>query len=149
MLGTFLGSLIGGWISTRWGRRRPMFYSGLLVSGVWLQMAFSAEAWMIYVSRLLMGLAAAPAFITVGVYISETAHKSARNALGPLTMASVSLGFLITYAVGLGLGSDWRRTAVAMAALPLMASLAMHILPETPYWLVQKGRYSEARLESP
>ena len=50
---------------------------------------------------------------------------------------------MLAYAIGHFL--DWRTSSMALSAVPLLASLAMLMLPETPYWLVEHEKYDKAR----
>ena len=56
---------------------------------------------------------------------------------------SLTSGFVLAYAIGHFL--DWRTSSMVLSAVPLLASLSMLMLPETPYWLIEHGKYEEAR----
>ena len=77
-----------------------------------------------------------------GAYIAETCHKSIRKKLSLCLTLQVSLGHLITYSFGYWLG--WRFTSFVLAAVTVIYCFLMLSLPETPYWLIEKGREDDA-----
>ena len=78
-----------------------------------------------------------------GVYISETAHKSLRNIFVSFESIAVSFGFLLSYIAGHFL--HWRTASRALSFIPLLASLCMLMMPETPYWLIEHDKNERAR----
>ncbi|GLH16205.1 Facilitated trehalose transporter Tret1-2 homolog [Gryllus bimaculatus] len=90
------------------------------------------------VAGLAVGLSAAPA----QVLISEVAEPRNRGALAGTPMVSYSLGILCVYALGSAL--PWRVVAWLGTALPLLALAALSLVPESPTWLVRRGRLPQA-----
>jgi hypothetical protein len=78
-----------------------------------------------------------------GVYISETSHKSMRNFLGVFQSLFLTMGMLSSYTCGYV--TDWRTLAKIMSVVSLCASFAMIFVPETPYWLFEKGKNDNGR----
>jgi len=66
-----------------------------------------------------------------------------------MNQLAIVLGILVSYLVGwelAGLGEDSWRWMFAVAALPaLFLLVAMFFVPESPRWLMEKGREQEAR----
>ena len=56
---------------------------------------------------------------------------------------SLTAGFVLAYVTGHFL--EWRTASMVLSAVPLLASLSMLMLPETPYWLIEHGKYEKAR----
>ena len=79
------------------------------------------------------------------MYIVEIAKTDMRGVLGCLVQLMGSLGILYTFVAGCFL--DWKWLSVANAALVLPFSIVMYLAcPESPRWLVFKGRqYSASR----
>ena len=83
-----------------------------------------------------------PSLITIffaGAYISETVHATHRNTLNSIQIVMVGLGSL--FALVLGYLLDWRTIAYVLAAVSFVASTSILCLPETPYYLIEKGGY--------
>ena len=54
------------------------------------------------------------------------------------------LGNLLAYIMG-AVFDDWRDSALALSAIPFLASMTMLLYPETPYWLASVGKLQESR----
>lgn len=98
--------------------------------------------WMLYVGRALTGLASGVTSLTVPLYISETAHERVRGLLGSCVQLMVVLGIMGVYLAGLVL--DWRWLAVCSSIPPTLMLLSMCWMPETPRFLLSRGRRREA-----
>ena len=61
----------------------------------------------------------------------------------PIQTISLTSGFVLAYATGHFL--DWRTASMVLSAVPLLASVSMLLLPETPYWLIEHGKNEKAR----
>ena len=77
-----------------------------------------------------------------GVYISETAHPDLRPNLAVLQSLFSAVGMLLIY--GVGYFVEWRTLAWLCNIAPTLLVLTMLFLPESPYWLVEKDRKTEA-----
>ena len=69
-------------------------------------------------------------------YISETVHPSIRGSLTTLPAFMMAGGMLMVWIIGYFL--TWRMTAFVLAIPPVLLTLFMLMLPETPYWLIGK-----------
>lgn len=78
-----------------------------------------------------------------GAYISETVHASHRNTLNSIQIVMVGFGSL--FALVLGYLLDWRPIAFILAAVSFVTTFSILFLPETPYYLIEKGKNSDAR----
>ena len=78
-----------------------------------------------------------------GAYISETVHASQRNTLNSIQIVMVGFGSL--FALVLGYLMNWRTIAFILAAVSFVTSVSILLLPETPYYLVEKRKHSDAR----
>ena len=80
----------------------------------------------------------------LGSYISETSHPKLRRILATFQALGTMLGNLLAYIMG-AVFDDWRDSALALSAIPFLASMTMLLYPETPYWLASVGRLQESR----
>ena len=85
-------------------------------------------------------LLTSPSFL--GAYISETSEKHLRKRIGMCQSVLVSFGYIISHSLGYFIG--WRLTCYVMVVITSLSSAFTLILPETPYWLIEKGRHEEA-----
>lgn len=76
------------------------------------------------------------------VYVSEIAAPAVRGALSAVLKISGHIGVLVAFAAGAFL--DWRQLAGLIALAPAAMCLAMWRVPESPGWLVLRGKGTEA-----
>jgi SP family sugar:H+ symporter-like MFS transporter len=158
-----LGAAVGAWttgsIAERLGRPRTMVVAAalFLVSAVLSGLAGSAL--LLVVWRVIGGFAVGMASVIAPMYIAEVAPADVRGRLGSLQQLAIVTGIFISQLVNLGivelaggdasgsiLGLDAWRWMLIVEALPavLYAGLALR-LPESPRYLVARGRVEEAR----
>ncbi|PRW59112.1 organic cation carnitine transporter 7-like isoform A [Chlorella sorokiniana] len=145
----FAGMLLGvnslGAVADQLGRRRGFLLSALVLGAGGLASALAPSfAWLL-VLRSVVGFALGGAPIAVTLFAelctSETRGKWLLVMQGAWTVGTV-LEAGLAWAVLPTLGWRW---LLALSALPLLLLLAMYpLLPESPVWLVAKGRYAEA-----
>ncbi|XP_068625496.1 facilitated trehalose transporter Tret1-like [Battus philenor] len=109
--------------------------------GVFLYI-FATDVWMLILGRLLFGLADSFVFIGVSIYASEVATKNTRGASCSLTQMFSSLGIVMTLSAGPFL--SYLTFNIVFAVIIIATSIPVLFLPETPYYLYNKGRENEA-----
>ncbi|XP_069729564.1 solute carrier family 2, facilitated glucose transporter member 8 isoform X2 [Phaenicophaeus curvirostris] len=77
-----------------------------------------------------------------GVYISEVSHPAVRGMLGSCVQLMVVTGILGAYVAGITL--KWRWLAVLCSFPSCMMLLFMSFMPETPRFLLNQNKHSEA-----
>ena len=100
-------------------------------------------------ARLLGGIAIGIASTLSPLYIAEISPAQKRGLLVSLNQLAIVSGILLSYSVNYlltGAGPANWRWMFASAALPSIAFLlTLLFIPESPRWLVQKGREKEAK----
>ncbi|WP_196249862.1 MFS transporter [Rhodococcoides fascians] len=149
LAGLFFGALICGRLADRYGRR--LFYGPLMLlfTVVSLLQLLTDPDWSLLVVRFVMGLLLGGDYVSSKALLAEVAPREWRGrALGALGFAW-TLGFGMAYIVGLlmrDLGPDAWKWILATSAIPSLVSYLLRIgAPESPRWLVQKGRTAQAR----
>lgn len=102
---------------------------------------------MIIAGRLVMGLAVGALSITVPIYLSEIASARVRGALSGLNQLMISSGILVAYLINLCFdGTGQWRYSFGLALVPAVALVVgVYFQPESPRWLMGRGRTDEAR----
>ncbi|KAK9740198.1 hypothetical protein RND81_03G018500 [Saponaria officinalis] len=132
------------------GRRPLLVLSAALYFVGSLVMLWSPNVYILLLARLLDGFAIGLAVTLVPVYISETAPPEIRGTLNTLPQFTGSGGMFLSYCLLFGMSlmpsPSW-RVMLGVLAIPSVfyLLLAFFYLPESPRWLVSKGRMSEAR----
>lgn len=83
--------------------------------------------------------------IFLAVYSAEIAHPKLRGRLTLLTSLAIAVGILMIYVLGYFIPDDWRMVSAISAVFCIFSLVIVFILPESPAWLVSKGRLQKAR----
>jgi len=151
--GTVAGSLLGGWPTEKFGRRRTLLSIGVLyfVSAVGSGIAPNAPFFM--VSRVIGGLGVGVATVASPLYISEISPASRRGHLAGLFQFNIVFGILVAFASNFVLGKyinpeiAWRWMMGVEAIPALFYSVFCFSLPESPRWLITHAGQREAGIE--
>src|ERR1700688_2686980 len=150
--GALIGALLGGWLSDKIGRRIMFLMTMVLFIVLALAQAFVTGIGWLIVIRFLLGVPLGSDISTGYTYIMESMAKGEREVMGNRWQFMFAVGEVLTLgviAIFLILDLDhetvWRVT-LGLGALPAFIILVMrHDVPETAVWLVQKGRFREAK----
>jgi MFS family permease len=150
--GALVGALLGGWLSDKIGRR-IMFLSTMVMFIVLalLQAFVTSVGWLVVV-RFFLGVPLGSDISTGYTYIMESMAKGKREVMGNRWQFMFAIGEVMTLAViAVFIISDmppewiWRVT-LGLGAVPAFIILVMRAdLPETAIWLIQQGRFREAK----
>ena len=150
LIGAILGALLGGRLTDMLGRKKVILASAVIfvVGAVWSGMAVSPESLM--AARLLLGIAIGVSSFAVPLYIAEIAPAKKRGALVSTFQLLITVGILVSYLSDLSLADEsnsecWRMMFYVGVIPAAILLIGMFFLPETPRWLMQKGRETESR----
>jgi sugar porter (SP) family MFS transporter len=148
LLGAVAGAVVAGWASEALGRRRSTLIAGCIYTVGALLCAFAPSVGVLIAARFILGLAVGCASFVAPMYIAELAPKRIRGGLVSFNQLAIVTGILIAYIVNFalkGAPSEW-RWMLGLGAIPgLILAIGMVVLPESPRWLVKRGREDEAR----
>ncbi|KYM98601.1 Facilitated trehalose transporter Tret1-2 like protein [Cyphomyrmex costatus] len=97
---------------------------------------------MLYVGRFISGIGTGMANGHY-LYVSEAAAPNQRAWLASCGPVLVSLGVLIVYT--LGAITTWQKAAAVSIGPAILSFTLIWIIPETPAWLISRGRTNEAK----
>lgn len=149
-VGAIVGSFVGGWWGHRSGRRIP-FIAGIVITTVSsgaIALSPVGAVWYLALLRFMVG-AGLGIMVTIAltamVELTPTKH---RNWLAGLaTVGLIPIGTLLAASLSASLGPiiGWRGLA-AIGAIPIVLVIwAWAVVPESPRWLINRGRAEEAR----
>jgi MFS transporter, SP family, sugar:H+ symporter len=159
LLGSALGAFMAGRLSDAIGRRKVMMLAAVLfLISAFLAGAANGSA-MFIVARIIGGLGVGAASVISPVYISEVTPAEVRGRLSSIQQVMIITGLtgafvanfvLARYAGGstaeLWLGYPAWRWMFWLQAIPAaLYFVALLLIPESPRWLMIKGRKDEAR----
>jgi len=151
LFGAALGSLFGGYLSDKQGRRKNLLWvAAIFILGA-LGTAFAWDVPSMIVARFVLGLAVGCASVTVPVYISELARPERRERLVTVNELMIVTGQFLAYTVNAGivnfypeLSHSW-RIMLAIPAIPgALLWIGMLLMPESPRFLMRRGETEEA-----
>ncbi len=164
LVGCLLGSLAAGYCAERFGRRRVLLVAAILfaVSSTLTGWAYSFNSFILW--RIVGGTAIGLSSNVSPLYIAEVSPAEIRGRLVSLNQFAIVVGILLAQVVNwriaqpvvAGLreralletwnvqtGWRWMFTAVVLPAV--IFTLASLFIPESPRWLLTRGREIEAR----
>jgi MFS transporter, SP family, major inositol transporter len=151
LFGAAVGAITGGRLSDAWGRRKSiMLMAVLFFVGAIVCVVAPSFGWMV-VGRAILGLAVGAASTIVPVFLAELAPFEIRGSIAGRNEFAIVAGQLAAFVVNAIIGNVWGeghgvwRVMLAVEALPAIALfIGMIRMPESPRWLVNKGRTDEA-----
>jgi sugar porter (SP) family MFS transporter len=159
LIGAFLGAILGGRFTDVLGRKRIIIFTSIIfaVGSVLCGMASNAE--FLIISRVLIGVAIGISSIAVPLYISEISPAKIRGALVSSFQLMITIGIVVSYFSDLAFADEsnsfsWRWMFYVGVFPAIILFIGMLFMPETPRWLLSKGRNDEgekvlARVEDP
>jgi MFS transporter, SP family, sugar:H+ symporter len=147
LLGAAVGAGSAGPLSDRLGRRNLILIAAVTFSVGAIGAALAPNVAVLILFRVVLGLAVGAAALTVPLYLSEVAPAEVRGAITSLDQLMITIGILAAYIVNALLASAeaW-RVMLGLAAIPsLVLLVGMYFMPETPRWLISRGRDDDAR----
>ena len=150
LLGAAVGALIGGRISDMYGRRHNIIILSVLffIAAAGCSLAPSFEIMLI--TRFMLGLAVGGASVTVPTYLAEISPAEVRGRMVTqnefMIVTGQFLAFVFNAIIAVVMAGDphvWRYM-LAICALPaIVLFFGMMRLPESPRWLIAKGKVSD------
>ncbi|KAE8745488.1 hypothetical protein FOCC_FOCC007868 [Frankliniella occidentalis] len=136
-LGGAFGPIPGGLFADRFGRRPTLICSGVLMLLAWILAAAANSAYWLYASRFIGGFVTGVVSCILPLYLGEIAVDRVRSALGTAMQLSLTLGFMVPYAVGPYVSTTC--LAIVLASCCALYCVASFVLPESPYLLCLHG----------
>ena len=158
LLGCAAGAYLAGKVADRYGRIPAMKLGALLFLVSAIGTGFSFGVWDLIFWRLIGGLGIGLASVIAPAYISEISPRHVRGRLASLQQLAITTGIfaaLLSDAIfattaggagqGLWLGLEaWRWMFMAAAVPAVVYGVIAFTLPESPRFLVFKGKDEEA-----
>ena len=171
LIGSIIGVLVAGMMSDYLGRKKTMLVSALMFSVSAIGCAVCSDLTQLVVFRMIGGFGIGVVSIVSPAYISEIAVPEKRGMLVSLYQLAITVGFLLAYLVNflvlrsadtslagadaavraadpLGVrmfNSEYWRGMLGYETIPdVLFLIVIFFIPESPRWLIVKGRFDEA-----
>ncbi len=152
LYGTVLGSLLGGWPTDRFGRKKTLLFIGVLYILSAVGCGFAGGVGMFIAARFIGGVGIGISTVAAPLYISEIAPPSWRGRLAGMFQFNIVFGIVIAFLSNMVIaklaGADAWRWMLGIAAVPSIIYALMCLgLPESPRWLIGRRRDRAAGLK--
>ncbi|HEY0711214.1 MAG TPA: sugar porter family MFS transporter [Polyangia bacterium] len=158
LIGCFIGAFLAGRLADLFGRRNVMMVTAVLFTIGALIQGFAHDHTVFVIARLLGGMAVGAASVLSPAYISEVAPASVRGRLTTLQQIMIIIGLTIAFVVNYFLAQSagestaaywagieaWRWMYLMQAVPAAIFLVALIFIPESPRYLVSKGRDEKA-----
>ncbi|MHB1202084.1 MAG: MFS transporter [Acidithiobacillus sp.] len=151
MAGTVVGALFGGHLADRFGRKPILLLDMALLTIAAVLSTLSANATMLLIFELLVGVGIGMDFPVGSSYVAEFMPQGRRGRMMAASISIQSAGMLLAAAIALVLltraqpnDATWRWLLASEAILAMPYMLARFSLPESVRWYMSRGRNAEA-----
>jgi MFS family permease len=150
-IGALFGALGCSWYGDILGRRKVIFVAAILTLIGEILQCTSFQLAQFVVGRFILGWGVGALSATVPVWQSECSSAANRGKHVVLDGCFISLGYLLEAWINLGFFEQdnkplqWRVPLAIPTVISLVPMAVVFFIPESPRWLVNKGRVEEAR----
>ncbi len=155
VFGSILGAISAGWSALKYGRRNTLFIAAILFIVSAIGSALATTFTLYVLLRIVGGVAVGLACVVSPMYMSEVAPQDFRGRAVSMFQQSAVIGqtgvFYVNYLISKGMSEAWLvdmgwRWMLGSEMLPaLLFAILLFLIPESPRWLVLKGRLDQAR----
>lgn len=156
-----LGMMISGPLSDRLGRKKVLILSAIVYAVSAILSAVATSFWFLVVARMIGGLGVGASLILAPMYIAEIAPARLRGRMVSFNQLNIVIGISAAFfsnlvvlklgksdagwAQALQFGPHNWRWMLGLETLPaLLYFFSLFAVPESPRWLIMRGRDQEA-----
>lgn len=147
LVGLFLGASVGGWLTDLIGRKKMFVVDVVAIIVLSLACMVIYEPWQLFVLRFLIGVTIGADYPIATSMIAEFTPRRYRALSMGFIAAMWYIGANCAYLVGyfvVGSENGW-RWMLGSSVIPCVVILVGRwSIPESPRWLLSKGRREEA-----
>lgn len=148
LIGLFLGASFFGWLTDKIGRRKLFIADVIAIAALSVAQIGVESAGALFVMRLLLGIAVGADYAVGPTLIAELSPKKYRAALLASGPAIWTVGYVASFVVGSAMAQSspdsWRWMLVSGAVPAIVLVIIRLGIPESPRWLIEKGRMDDA-----
>ncbi|MCX4726860.1 MFS transporter [Streptomyces sp. NPDC090052] len=149
LIGIFVGSIGLGWLADRMGRQKLYTLNFALITVASVAQIWANSPELLFALRVLIGVGIGADYAIGPTLVAEFCPRRHRGFLLASLTALWTIGYICSFFLGhyiTGFGGDSWRWLLGTGAIPAAVVLVLRIgTPESPRWLVSKGRIEEAR----
>ena len=149
LIGIFFGGFLGGWMGGFLGRKKLYFVAPILFTICSLTQLWVESGLMLFLCRFIIGIGVGFEYTAGGSLLAEFLPMKARGPRLAMLTIMWFAGAALAYIVGnilltSGLDNAWRLVLASPAVIGIILIIMRIGTPESPRWLISKGRTEEA-----
>jgi SP family galactose:H+ symporter-like MFS transporter len=149
--GGIFGALLSGIFARFLGRKKSLVLAGFIFTAASALSALLPPLPLLSACRFALGFAVGIASFIVPLYLSETAPAAIRGSMGTLFQLMITIGIFLIALSNVFIARTFVNPATSLPLMFLTVTLfaalmfsGSFILPESPRWLMLKGRREQA-----
>lgn len=143
-VGAMIGSLMGGGLNIYLGQRVTLLLAMPFSLALWLGMSFTSTVWVLQLMRAFLGMTQGFIGAASANYLAEVTQSELRGRLMSFLDIGRQSGILLVYIVG-SIELTWRDVMLVCGCVTTLPTfVGLLFLPNSPRWLVTRGRHDEA-----
>lgn len=148
-VGAAVGALIAGKLSDISGRKKVLLWAAILFAVTGVGTGWAENFTLFVVFRISSGIAIGCATVLCPIYIAEISPARYRGKLVAYYQLAITLGVLLSYLSNyllLNSGqNNWRWMFSSQSVPAILFFAGLFLVPESPRWLIMRGRDRESR----
>ena len=141
--GTVIGAMFGGGPTEKYGRKKVLFWIGVLYFVSAVGSAFAPDPYLFSFFRFIGGIGVGVSSVVAPTYIAEISTSKVRGRLVAMYQFNIVFGILIAFLsnyflIGVGGSNDWRWMLGVEAIPALIYTVLVLRIPESPRWLISR-----------
>ncbi|KAF6216018.1 hypothetical protein GE061_000355 [Apolygus lucorum] len=141
-LGNLVSPLPAGYLMDKIGRKMSFMVLSIIPLSSWVLIRFATGPTWLYVARFLSGTWSGIVSTVAPMYLAEISEPRIRGALSTFVQLMTNMGVLSEYIIGPQV--SYTMLAYISGALPIIFVILFSQMPESPYWLLMKGKKERA-----
>lgn len=151
ILGAILGNIVAGKLADQYGRRKILMATAILFAFSAITSALAIDIISFLIARVIGGFGVGMAILVAPMYIAEVSPRKLRGRLVSFNQLNIVVGISIAFFSNLFIQQaiaepdlKWRIMLGVEAIPAFLYFLLLYTVPQSPRWLMQKGRFEEA-----
>ncbi|KAJ7214873.1 hypothetical protein GGX14DRAFT_609597 [Mycena pura] len=154
MCSALISCWLTGPLNKALGRRKTIFVTCLISFLTCVWSGFTNTWWHLFIARFFLGFGIGPKSATVPVYTAECSPAAIRGSLVMMWQMWTAFGIMLGDLVDVAFffipdvpgikGRNWRLMLGSAGIPAFIVCIQVLFAPESPRWLIGRGRYQEA-----
>jgi SP family galactose:H+ symporter-like MFS transporter len=146
MLGAAVGAISGGWMAKSLGRKRSLLLGSFIFVVASILCGASSSVQTLLIGRLILGVSIGMLSFTAPIYLAEIAPENIRGSMVSFYQLMITIGIFVAFLsdTAFSYSGNWHWMLGIIAIPGALFFLGVFALPDSPRWLMMRGRKEEA-----